>query len=166
MPTPPTSPETAAMNVIPLPSVSSRTSLGDSRWFNLTVWFFGILVSMLPLLVVPIVRFFVKPYYDGWVNDVFSNVTILMVAVSLAVMAIFELVAKRHGGKIEVMLGCLLAFLTLACIFIYGIARGIGEYRYISNPENFVALEFASLNMAFLGTMFILGLIVFISRKR
>lgn len=156
----------SSMSVIPQPTTSQRSSLNTNSLRNWVIWIIGILVSFLPLLVVPFVKSYVLTNYNDWFKDVFNQVAIIMISVSLAVAAIFELIARNRRSKYAFVLGGILFLLTLACILVYGIVTGINEYSLHTTQGQSIIFELTRINIAFLCMMFLLGSLSFIPEKR
>jgi len=161
----------SAMNIMP-GGVSHKSSLKESvsrrdLLLNWVIWVISILVSALPLFVVPFVKSLVQDCYTGWFNDIFNNAGIIIISVSLAVATVLELITGNQKPKFALLLGSFLFFLILLGILVYGVVTGISEYAVLAELEQPKSLnKLAKINIVFFVMMFILSSILFVIRKR
>jgi len=124
-------PRTNVMSVIPEPETSQKSSLSSGSSLNCIIWIFGIFISILPLLIIPIIKLFTQINYSDWLNDIFNNMEILMVCVTMAVTAIFDFIVNRRSiinGDSRIAF-CCLSTLIIFCSIIYTVLRVLDELR-------------------------------------
>ncbi|MDR1204606.1 MAG: hypothetical protein LBL26_03870 [Peptococcaceae bacterium] len=154
------------MSIIPQKQTADSSSIGKGAFRNWGIWIAGIIVSILPLLVVPFVRFLTQNGYSSWFVDIFNNSEAIMVAISMAVAALFEFFTKNQNKpRLIYFFGIALLLLTLFCVGAYGIVEGITEYAAITGNGNAPSFNLAPMNIAFLCMMFALGSLSFVSGK-
>lgn len=162
----------AAMGVMRQNSITKKSSLkeGVSKsdiLLNWVIWLISILISALPLIVVPFVKSLVQDRYTEFFNDVFGNSGIIIISVSLAVATVLELIAGNRKPKLVLLLGSFLFFLIALGILAYGIVAGISEYAALKELVRPQPIErLARINIVFFAMMFILSSVLFVFRER
>ena len=143
-----------------------KRSLGDSSLLNWTYCIVGVVVSMIPVFVKPLAKSLIQCKYTDWFNDVFSNAGIIIISVSVAIAAMFELVI-RGGEKnyLKFLLGSFLFLCTLVCISVYGVVTGVDEYKIHLGEAQTALSKLAQINIAFFCLMLLISTAAFIDRK-
>jgi hypothetical protein len=160
---------------IPAASKSSPVSdlpkrkLGASSILNWVYCVIGIVVAVIPILVKPSIRLLIKQeQYTRWFEDVFSDVGIIIVAVTVGVSGLFELFTRSKKGYVSFLLGSLTVVFILVCFLLYGIVIGIEEYAIHLEKEQVISVyDITKINIAFFCLMFLISsLSFFTTRKR
>ena len=163
---------TSAMSIMVQDGISYRSSLKESvaisdLLLNWAIWVIGIMVSALPLFVLPFVKSLVQSCYNEWFYDFFNNAGIIIISVSLAVTTVLELIAGNRKTKFALLLGSFILFLILLGILAYGVVTGISEYAALAELDQPQVLnKLASLNRIFFVMMFTLSSVLFFVIKR
>jgi len=144
-------PRATSFDILPHDGVSG--SFSDDSMRNWLVWVVGIVLSLIPLMALPIGRAFAIGWHFEWISDIFGNPGVLLISVSMSVAIIFELTAR--GSKVTDLLKYKAFIITLAALayLIYGLFIGIGAYSEYSGGS---PLEYGH-TMTIVGVMLLLA---------
>jgi len=84
---------------------------------NWGIWVLGLILSVIPLLILPYLKSLDQEDYAEWFLDIFGNTGIIMITASLALAATFEGIIKTE--KINKPQGGLLV-IAFVCYILYG----------------------------------------------
>jgi len=129
-------------------------------WKNYKTWGLGFSIpALISLGIIPLAKFFTHPDYSGWFSDVFSNMGILMISLSMAIAAKFRLDTRRQipesskANKKALKLNHALLGIMGFTFIVYSATSLIGLYRPVL-PERVIWPNFSMFVFSFIcGTL-------------